>query len=220
MPPRKASSDDAKGRSAADFVPATPTLKKLKEAAKGCRGCDLFQDATQTVFGEGTTRATVMFVGEQPGDQEDLAGVPFVGPAGKLFNRALDDAGIERRQVYVTNAVKHFKFEWRGKRRLHAKPNRAEVTACRPWVIEEIHQVKPEVIVCLGATAAQSLIDKSFKVTQRRGEILESEHAPRIMATVHPSSILRSRDDESRRREYQLFVDDLKRVAELLARGE
>ncbi len=196
-----------------DLIPPRPTLKTSREAAAGCRACDLYKRGTQTVFGEGPARATVMLVGEQPGDAEDIAGHPFVGPAGKLLDRALEEAGIDRRQVYVTNVVKHFKWEPRGKRRIHAKPNGAEIAACRPWLETEIALVKPRVLVCLGATAAQALLGRAFKVSQRRGEFVESPLAPRVTATVHPSSILRAPDDESRRAEMQRFVADLKRVA-------
>src|SRR4051795_10518064 len=200
-------------KSAADFIPPRPTLKTARQASKGCRGCDLWKIGTQTVFGEGPGRATLMLVGEQPGDAEDLSGHPFVGPAGKLLDRALADAGIDRTIVYVTNVVKHFKWEPRGKRRIHAKPNAAEVAACRPWLETEIALVKPRVLVCLGATAAQALLGKSFKVSQQRGTFVASSLAPRVTATVHPSSILRAPDDESRHAEMARFVADLRRVA-------
>jgi DNA polymerase len=170
------------------------------------------------VFGEGAARADVMLVGEQPGDQEDLQGRPFVGPAGKLLDRALEAAGIDRAQVYVTNVVKHFKWEPRGKRRIHAKPNAAEIAACRPWLESEVAVVHPKVIVCLGATAAQALLGKSFKVTQRRGELVATDVGPQALATVHPSSILRAPDDAARHAETERFVDDLRKVAEHLAR--
>src|SRR5689334_6215479 len=173
-------------------------LDTLAREAKGCRNCDLWKVGTQTVFGEGNAHARLLFVGEQPGDKEDLEGRPFVGPAGNLLNTALEQAGIDRSDVYVTNAVKHFKWEPRGKRRIHKKPNGAEVAACRPWLDAEIAAVKPEVIVCLGATAAQALLGRQFKVTMHRGELLESGLAPHVMATVHPSSILRAPDDETR----------------------
>ena len=202
-------------RSAADYIPPRPTLRSMREAVDGCRGCDLYRDATQAVFGAGRKASRVMFVGEQPGDAEDLAGEPFVGPSGRLLDKALIEAGIPRDRTYVTNAVKHFKFEMRGKRRLHQKPTATEVGACRPWLLEEIRQIKPDVIVCLGATAAQSLLGRAFRVTKQRGTFLPSEHAPRILATVHPSSILRARDDESRRREYEQFVADLRPVGAL-----
>jgi DNA polymerase len=190
----------------------TPTLKTLQREAAGCKACDLWENATQTVFGEGRQGARIMFVGEQPGDQEDLQGKPFVGPAGKLLDAALIDAGIGRARVYVTNAVKHFKWEPRGKRRIHKKPNAAEIAACHPWLQAEISALHPEVIVCLGATAAQALLGASFRVTQRRGEILETPLAAVVMATVHPSSILRAPDDETRRVEMQRFVEDLRKI--------
>ena len=196
-----------------DLIPDRPTLKTVREAAKGCRACDLYKRGTQTVFGEGPRRAEVMMVGEQPGDAEDLAGQPFIGPAGKLLDRALDEAGIDRRRVYVTNVVKHFKWEPRGKRRIHAKPNSAEITACRPWLETEIALVKPRILVCLGATAAQALLGRAFKVSQQRGRFVPSDLAPLVTATVHPSSILRARDDEARHLEMKRFVADLKQVA-------
>jgi uracil-DNA glycosylase family protein len=198
---------------AAPLIPARPTLAALQESARGCRACDLWKRGTQTVFGEGSPRARVMFVGEQPGDKEDLAGRPFVGPAGALLDKALEQAGINRGEVYVTNAVKHFKWEPRGKRRIHKKPNQLQISACRPWLDAEIEVIRPAVIVCLGATAAQALLGKSFRVTQRRGEMLASGLGPMITATVHPSSILRAPDDEARHREMELFVEDLKKVA-------
>ena len=175
-------------------VPANATLPALKQAAAGCTACDLFERATQTVFGEGPPRAGVMFVGEQPGDYEDVAGRPFVGPAGKLLDEALEEAGIDRRQVYVTNVVKHFKWTPAGKRRLHAKPNAREISACRPWLEAEIATVKPKVLVCLGATAAQTLLGRNFRVSRQRGEFVPSTLAPHVLATVHPSSLLRAPD--------------------------
>jgi uracil-DNA glycosylase len=196
-----------------DLIPPRPTLPTVREAAKDCRACDLYKRGTQTVFGEGPRRAEVMMVGEQPGDAEDLAGHPFVGPAGKLLDRALEDAGIVRRLVYVTNVVKHFKWEPRGKRRIHAKPNGAEIAACRPWLETEIALVKPRVLVCLGATAAQALLGRSFKVSLQRGRFVPSDLAPFVTATVHPSSILRARDDDARHLEMKRFVSDLARVA-------
>jgi uracil-DNA glycosylase len=196
-----------------ELIPDRPSLKKVRDAAHGCRACDLYKRGTQTVFGEGPRRAEVMMVGEQPGDAEDLAGHPFVGPAGKLLDRALAEAGIDRAVVYVTNVVKHFKWEPRGKRRIHAKPNGAEIAACRPWLETEIALVKPRVLVLLGATAAQALLGRAFKVSQERGTFVPSPIAPRVTATVHPSSILRAPDDESRRAEMTRFVADLKRVA-------
>jgi len=198
------------------WVPERPNLPRLREAARTCRGCDLWKRGTQTVFGEGAKGARVLFVGEQPGDKEDLAGRPFVGPAGALLDKALEAAGIDRRQVYVTNAVKHFKWEPRGKRRIHKKPNQIEINACRPWLDAEIEVVRPTIIVCLGATAAQAMLGKSFRVTQQRGRMLSSEAGPLITATVHPSSILRAPDDEARRREMDLFVADLRKVASVL----
>jgi len=189
------------------------TLEDLRNAAKDCRACDLWERATQTVFGEGDERAAMMLIGEQPGNDEDLAGHPFVGPAGKLLNRALQDAGIDRAAVYVTNVVKHFKWEPRGKRRIHKKPSAREIAACRPWLDTEIALVKPRAIVCLGATAAQSLLGRHFKVTAERGAFVKSPLAPLVMATVHPSSILRAPDDETRRDELKLFTADLRKVA-------
>ncbi len=201
---------------AATLVPPNPTLPRLVQAAANCRACDLWKCGTQTVFGEGSPGARVMFVGEQPGDREDRAGRPLVGPAGALLDKALAEAGIDRKLVYVTNAVKHFKWEPRGKRRIHKKPNALEIAACRPWLDAEIEVVRPEVVVCLGATAAQALLGKNFKVTQRRGELIASDLAPFVTATVHPSSILRARDDESRHAEYARFVSDLKKIAAAL----
>jgi DNA polymerase len=206
----------AGGGTAASLVPAGASLPRLRDAARGCRACDLWERGTQTVFGEGPPRATVMLIGEQPGNEEDLTGHPFVGPAGRLLDRALEAAGIDRRAVYVTNAVKHFKWEARGKRRIHQKPNAGEVRACRPWLEAEIAAVRPAAIVCLGATAAQSLLGRGFRVTERRGEPVPSPLAPVVIATVHPSSILRAEDDEARRAELARFVEDLSRVAEAL----
>jgi uracil-DNA glycosylase len=194
------------------------SLAAEREEAKECRRCHLYKHATQTVFGEGPVRAKMMMVGEQPGDAEDLAGHPFVGPAGQLLDRALAEAGIDRKAVYVTNVVKHFKFEPRGKRRIHAKPNSAEIAACRPWLETEILLVKPRVLVCLGATAAQTLLGRGFRVSTQRGTFVPSPLAPRVTATVHPSSILRAPDDESRRTEMKAFVRDLKRIAAELER--
>jgi DNA polymerase len=202
------------------LIPDRPSIASVRTAAKGCRACDLYKRGTQTVFGEGPARAQVMLVGEQPGDAEDLAGHPFVGPAGKLLDKALAEAGIDRAIVYVTNVVKHFKWEPRGKRRIHAKPNSAEIGACRPWLETEIALVKPRVLVCLGATAAQALLGRTFKVTRQRGTFVPSALAPRVTATVHPSSILRAPDDDSRRTEMRLFVRDLKRVAAELRKRE
>lgn len=196
-------------RSAADYLPSDKSLPSLRHAAEHCKGCDLYKDATQTVFGEGSSKPHILFVGEQPGDMEDKAGHPFVGPAGKLLDRALESAGLEREECYFTNTVKHFKFEWRGKRRLHKTPRQIEINACLPWLREEIGTVKPEVIVLLGATAAKAVFGKDFKITQQRGQLLQSELAPRVMATVHPSSILRAIDEESREREMKHFIADL-----------
>jgi uracil-DNA glycosylase len=204
--------------SAAPFVPENPTLRKLKVAAAGCTGCPLYKTGTQTVFGEGKPEAKVMFVGEQPGNDEDLVGKPFVGPAGKLLDRCLVEAGIDRDEVYVTNAVKHFKWEPSGKRRLHKKPSAREIVACRPWLEAEIDLIHPEAIIALGATAAQTLLGKDFRVTQHRGELVPSPLAPHVMATVHPSSILRAPDDETRHAETARFIDDLKKVAEIISK--
>jgi DNA polymerase len=207
------------GQPVAALLPPRPTLAVAREIAKDCKACDLYRRGTQTVFGEGPRRAEIMMVGEQPGDAEDLAGHPFVGPAGKLLDRALEEAGIDRAVVYVTNVVKHFKWEPRGKRRIHAKPNAAEIGACRPWLDTEIALVRPQILVCLGATAAQALLGKGFKVSQQRGTPVESPLAPIVLATVHPSSILRARDEETRRTEMARFVEDLKVVSRELARA-
>jgi uracil-DNA glycosylase len=196
---------------------ALGSIDQLREAARNCKACDLWRNATQTVFGEGSPTAAIMFVGEQPGDQEDLAGHPFVGPAGKMLNDALAEAGIERSEVYLTNAVKHFKWvpAERGKRRIHKKPRAAEIQACRPWLDSELDAVKPRVLVALGATAAQALFGKSFSVSRQRGQLVESTLAPFAMATVHPSSILRAPDEKARHEQKIAFVDDLKKVARL-----
>jgi len=199
------------------LLPERPTLEDVRAVAAGCKACDLYKRGTQTVFGDGPKRAEIMLVGEQPGDAEDLAGHPFVGPAGKLLDRALTEAGIDRNVVYVTNVVKHFKWEPRGKRRIHAKPNAGEISACRPWLETEIALLRPRVLICLGATAAQALLGKTFRVSKQRGEFVESSLAPLVTATVHPSSILRAPDDEARRTEMGQFVADLKRVASALA---
>jgi DNA polymerase len=204
-------------QSAADLIPDRPSLPSLREAAADCQACDLWKRGTQTVFGEGRRRAKVMFIGEQPGNEEDLQGRPFVGPAGKLFDSALKEAGIDRSQTYVTNVVKHFKWEPRGKRRIHKKPNAEEIAACRPWLQAEIALLKPDVIVALGATAAQSLLGSKFRVTQQRGEFLKSDLAPYVMATVHPSSILRAPDDQTRKLELRRFIDDLKKLARVIS---
>ena len=204
--------------SAKDFFPDRKSLKAFREAAAACKGCDLWERGTQTVFGQGARRAEILFVGEQPGNEEDLTGHPFVGPAGKLLDDALAEANIDRTQTYVTNVVKHFKWEPRGKRRIHKKPNAHEINACRPWLEAEINFVKPKVIVCLGATAAQALLGPHFKVTRQRGQFIESNLAPYIMGTVHPSSILRAPDDKTRHAEKRAFIEDLKRVAHLLSK--
>jgi uracil-DNA glycosylase len=203
--------------SAADFLPERRTLPALREAAAGCRGCHLWETTTQTVFGEGAPHAPAMFVGEQPGDQEDKAGRPFVGPAGRVFDDALEAAGIDRSAAYVTNAVKHFKWQARGKRRIHQKPNWTEMTACRPWLEAELAAVEPRVLVLLGATAAQSLLGREFRVTQHRGALLDSTLAEFVTATVHPSSILRGEPAE-RDDAFASFVADLTVVADALGR--
>jgi len=200
---------------AAPLVPERPTLRKLREAAAGCKACPLWKTGTQTVFGEGSPKAEVMFVGEQPGDQEDKAGRPFVGPAGKLLDKAVAEAGIDRSLAYVTNVVKHFKWQARGKRRIHQKPNWSEIAACFPWLEAELAVVKPRVLVCLGATAAQALLGRQFRVSRQRGIPVESELAPVVLATVHPSSILRG-DPEEREANFAAFVGDLKIVAKHL----
>ncbi|HEX6597391.1 MAG TPA: UdgX family uracil-DNA binding protein [Acidimicrobiales bacterium] len=200
-------------QTAAPLVPSPPTLPALREAAAGCRACPLWEGGTQTVFGEGSSGARVLFVGEQPGDREDLEGRPFVGPAGRLFDEALVAAGIDRTDVYVTNAVKHFKWEARGKRRIHKRPAAPEIAACRPWLEAEIEAVHPALVVCLGATAAQSLLGSSFRVTQRRGEFLEGLLGPVVTATIHPSSILRAPDEAARKEAMDGFVADLSAVA-------
>jgi DNA polymerase len=203
--------------SAADFLPDRLSLTALREAAAGCRGCHLWQVGTQTVFGEGAAGAKALFVGEQPGDVEDREGRPFVGPAGRLFDEALAEAGIDRSQTYVTNAVKHFKWQARGKRRIHQKPNWTEMTACRPWLEAELEVVRPHVLVLLGATAAQTLLGRQFRVTQWRGQVVESELADAVTATVHPSSILRGEPSE-REQNFRAFVADLEVVSTLLKR--
>jgi uracil-DNA glycosylase len=204
---------------AAAPVPDTRNLRKLREVAAGCKACDLWKTGTQTVFGEGSSSAEIVFVGEQPGDKEDLAGKPFVGPAGRVFNEGLAAAGIDRRLAYVTNAVKHFKWEARGKCRIHQKPNAAELAACRPWLDAELEAVRPKVLVPLGATAAQALLGRQFRVSKDRGRPIDSELAPYVLATVHPSSILRQRTDEERAAAMADFVADLDVVAELMARA-
>lgn len=201
---------------AATLIPARPTLSKLRSAASKCRACPLWKTGTQTVFGEGATSAQIVFVGEQPGNDEDLTGKPFVGPAGHLLDQCLKEAGIDRSLAYVTNAVKHFKWEARGKRRIHKKPNAREIAACRPWLDAELTLIKPKVLVCLGATAAQALLGRDFRVSKQRGEWIESSLAPSVLATVHPSSILRAPDEESRHEARRQFVEDLKKVARIL----
>jgi uracil-DNA glycosylase family protein len=202
---------------AREFVPPTDDLDSLRAAAAGCRGCDLWERATQAVFGQGPSRARLVLVGEQPGDKEDLEGEPFVGPAGQLLNRALDDAGIDRSAVYVTNIVKHFNWRPAGKRRIHKQPNTEEVKACWPWLEAEVAAINPELVVCLGAVAARGVLGRDFKVTQRRGEVLESPHGWQVTATVHPSSILRAGD--RREVEYAAFVRDLSAVGDRLGGG-
>ncbi len=207
MPPR------SKKTPGSQLPLATGSLKELAKESQKCRNCDLWRNATQTVFGEGSTSATIMVVGEVPGDQEDQQGKPFVGPAGKLLRTTLKEAGIDLKQVYLTNVVKHFKWEPRGKRRIHKTPNASEIKACRFWLDAEIATLKPKVIVCLGATAAQALLHRDFRVTQHRGELIGSSLAPHVMATVHPSSILRAPDESSRHQQEREFLADLKRVA-------
>ena len=200
-----------------DLIPLRPTLSSLKAAAADCQACDLWKKGTQTVFGDGSRRSNVLFVGEQPGNEEDLTGKPFVGPAGKLFDNALEAAGIDRKQTYVTNVVKHFKWEPRGKRRLHRRPDAGEIGACLPWLQAEIACIQPRVLVCLGATAAQALLGRAFRVTRRRGELVASPLAPYVLATIHPSAILR-KPDEEREQEMERFVADLRIARRILAR--
>jgi uracil-DNA glycosylase len=202
---------------AAKFIPPGASLRTLRDISKGCTACHLYKIGTQTVFGEGGAKARVVLVGEQPGDKEDITGKPFVGPAGKVLDKALEEAGIERGEAYVTNIVKHFKWEPRGKRRIHKKPNTLEITACRPWFEAEVAALKPDIVICLGATAAQAILGKDFRVSQRRGEMITGgPYAPLIMATVHPSSILRAPDDEARRNETEAFIRDLKAAAKAI----
>jgi uracil-DNA glycosylase len=198
--------------SAAEYIPEHPTPRTLRAAVQTCRRCDLYACATQAVFGEGPNSAQIVFIGEQPGDEEDRQGHPFVGPSGKLLDRALVEAGIDRSLVYVTNAVKHFKFEERGKRRLHKKPNGMEIRACRPWLEAEINLIQPQIIVCLGATAAQSIFGGMYRLTKERGLFVQNSWAPHVTSTVHPSAILRAPDEEQRHLEYEKFVADLKKV--------
>ena len=217
---KKGSPDDANPegeRSAAPFVPKTTSVRSLSAAAHQCRGCELYKTATQVVFGAGPAKARVMFVGEQPGDQEDRQGEPFVGPAGALLDKALEEAGIPRADVYLTNAVKHFKWEPRGKRRIHKKPRASEIKACRPWLEAELRAVKPQILVCLGATAAQSVLGSQFKLMQNRGKLLDPAlSVERVVATIHPSAVLRAPDSEGRRAAYESLVADLKVVAKAL----
>ncbi|HEY0159310.1 MAG TPA: UdgX family uracil-DNA binding protein [Thermoanaerobaculia bacterium] len=199
-------------QTAAPLIPPRPTLNKLRTVAAECTACDLWKTGTQTVFGEGKQSSLIMFIGEQPGDKEDLSGRPFVGPAGALLDKSLEEAGIDRTKVYVTNVVKHFKWEPRGKRRIHKKPNAVEITACRPWLQSEISVIKPRAIICLGSTAAQAVISPKFKVSIQRGLFVPSELAEYVTATVHPSSILRAPTDDARRMERERFVEDLKKI--------
>jgi uracil-DNA glycosylase family protein len=202
---------------ATPFLPEQRSLEALRNASNGCRGCHLWRGATQTVFGEGLKRSRLMLVGEQPGDQEDRQGKPFVGPAGKELDRGLDAAGIARSEAYVTNVVKHFKFEERGRRRIHQTPKRFEIDACRPWLDEELRVVDPEALVLLGATAAKALLGSSFRLTQHRGELLDSDLARIVTATIHPSAILRAADEEARVAQRESFAEDLRVVARALA---
>ena len=199
-------------RSAAPFIPAQLTLPRLQTAAASCTGCDLYKAATQTVFGEGGARATIVFVGEQPGDQEDRAGRPFVGPAGRILDNALAEAGIERAEVYVTNAVKHFKWEPQGKRRKHKKPSAAEIAACHPWLEAELRAVEPRVVVCLGVTAAQSVFGKAVRLNELRGRPWGTRVSPTTFVTIHPSAVLRHPEEVQRDEEYRRLVEDLRRV--------
>ena len=203
-------------QTAAPLIPPSPTLPQLRDIAAECKACHLWKLGTQTVFGEGARTSLIMFVGEQPGDKEDLAGHPFVGPAGALLDRALEEASIDRAKVYVTNVVKHFKWEPRGKRRIHKKPNAVEISACRPWLDAEIEVVQPRAIICLGATAAQALLGPKFRVSVQRGQFIESPLAEYVTATVHPSSILRAPTGEARRMERERFIDDLKKIRNAL----
>jgi uracil-DNA glycosylase family protein len=203
-------------RSALDYFPDQIGYPQLKSASEGCRGCDLYKNATQTVFGEGPGQADVLFVGEQPGDEEDIKGSPFVGPAGRLFDKALAEASIDRNRAYVTNVVKHFKWIPKGKRRLHQKPRASEIEACLPWFAAELEIINPRILVCLGATAAQALLGPHFRVTQSRGLWLDSPMAEKMLATVHPSSVLRARGSEAREAMYADFVADLMVVAKEL----
>jgi DNA polymerase len=212
------STDSTHGSLPEELIAQGSTLEAMRDRVDQCRGCDLYRNATQGVFGQGSAAAKILFVGEQPGDEEDRKGVPFVGPAGRMLDRALAEAGIRREDAYVTNAVKHFKFEERGKRRIHKKPNRAEIGACMPWLAAEIAAIRPAVVVCLGATAAQALLGGAFRLTQHRGEFFAHEWAPHVMATLHPSAILRAPDEEQRRVWYESLVADLV-AASYRARG-
>lgn len=212
--------DDDAPKSARPFLPKTLTLASLHKAAQGCRGCSLYKNATQTVFGEGDTRARILLVGEQPGNDEDLEGRPFVGPAGRVLDEGLAAAGLDRAETYVTNVVKHFKWEPRGKRRIHSKPNMREIDACFPWLEQEIAVLRPELIICLGATAAQALLGSAFRITRERGHPVESALAPHVIATVHPSAILRQPTVEGRQREMGAFIADLKVAAGLIKPGK
>ena len=217
MPPRRPSRKAARRPSAAALIPPRPSLAAVRGAAADCRACELWQRGTQTVFGEGPRTARLMFIGEQPGDQEDRIGRPFVGPAGQLLDRALEAAGVDRQEVYVTNVVKHFNWEPRGKWRIHKKPRPPHIAACRPWLDVELALVKPLAVICLGATAAQALLGAAFRVTQHRGEFIESPLAPIVLATVHPSSLLRAPDAETRHRETERFIDDLRLVGRAIS---
>jgi uracil-DNA glycosylase len=216
--PSRAIASASEPNDATPFLPERRSLSALRESVQGCRGCHLWRGATQAVFGEGLKRARVMLIGEQPGDKEDLAGKPFVGPAGRELDRGLEAAGIERKQAYVTNVVKHFKFEERGRRRIHQTPKRFEIEACKPWLDEELEAVEPEAVVLLGATAAKALLGSSFRVTQHRGELLDSQLAQIVSATIHPSAILRAPDDAARAAEREAFAHDLGVVARALSR--
>jgi uracil-DNA glycosylase family protein len=207
-----------KTQTAAPLIPDNATISSLRDAAANCRACDLWKLGTQTVFGEGGSHVRVMLVGEQPGDQEDIQGRPFVGPAGKILDKVLEETGIDRNETYVTNAVKHFKWEPRGKRRIHKKPNALEIAACHPWIESEIAVLKPDVIVCMGATAAQALLGRNFRVSTQRGQLVKSDLAPYVLATVHPSSLLRAPDEETRQLEMKRFIDDFKQVARIISR--
>lgn len=218
--PTSSADDATQEQSARRFVPDTHNIPKLRAAAAACQGCELFRRATQTVFGEGSRSARLMLVGETPGDQEDLAGRPFVGPAGRLLDDALAEVGIARDQTYVTNAVKHFKWTARGKKRLHSKPSAREISACQPWLEAEIASIAPELIVCLGATAAQVLLGRDFRITRQRGQVLSSDWSDHIIATYHPSAVLRAPDERTRRTMRSEFVHDLRLAADWVAKTE